>query len=243
MSKKLIFSFLGVLLLFVVVILIYRNLPIEITRKQDIALGDNLIKNIEKYRLDYNRLPAKDDWKTLKQLGFHTQELGTKPNYTIDSKGNYEITFLEGFDGPYLTWNSIDEKWKIDFPTIFSSSVETESSIFEGNQILFIRPNEEKFELLKNDNGVYEVDSDFGFGIQQTIDSLRLQSKYKSLKFEVITDRFIEIKDCKNCPIKIDTDTMLYKTLLTAPGKENQIIDIIHSTGYLSTIDEFYEIK
>ncbi|SEH83244.1 hypothetical protein SAMN02927937_01673 [Paenimyroides aquimaris] len=243
MSKKLIFSFLGVLLLFVVVILIYQNLPIEIARKQDIALGNNLIKNIEKYRLDYNRLPAEDDWETLKQLGFHTQELGTKPNYTIDSKGNYEITFLEGFDGPYLTWNSIDEKWKIDFPTIFNSSVETESPIFEGNQILFIRPSEEKFELLKNDNGVYEVDSDFGFGIQRTIYSLDLQVKYKHLKYEVVNERFIEINDCKNCPIKIDTDTLLYTTMLTAPGKEIKVIKTVNSIGYLSAIDDFFDIQ
>src|SRR5690606_25430255 len=109
--------------------------------------------------------------------------------------------------------------------TIFRSSVETKPSIFEGNKILFIRPSEEKFESLKNDNGIYEVDSSFGFGIQRTIDSLRLQSKYKNLKFEVVTERFIEIKDCKNCPIKIDTDTLLYTTVLIAPDKEIQTIN------------------
>ena len=74
------------------------------------------------------------------------------------------------------------------------------------------------------------------------MDSLRLKSEYKALKFKVITDRFIEIKDCKNCPTKIDTDTMLYKTLLTTPTKEIQIINTIYSSGYLSAIDEFYGI-
>ncbi|WLD23492.1 hypothetical protein NU10_12375 [Flavobacterium dauae] len=150
---------------------------------------------------------------------------------------------MEGFDGPYLLWNSIDRKWKIDFPRIFSNAVKTDSSVFEGNQVLFIRPSEEKFESLKDENGIYEVDSDFGFGIQRTIDSLDLQAKYKHLKYEVVTERFIEINDCKNCPIKIDTDTVLYTTILTAPGKDIKVIKTVNSIGYLSAIDDFFDIK
>ena len=61
-----------------------------------------------------------------------------------------------------MIWNSIDKKWKVDFPTIFSSSVETKPSVFEGNQVLFIIPSEEKFESLKDEEGIYEVDADFG---------------------------------------------------------------------------------
>ena len=116
-------------------------------------------------------------------------------------------------------------------------------TIIEESQILFIRPSEKKFESLKDEDGIYEVDSDFGFGIQRTIDSLDLQVKYKHLKYEVVADRFIEIKDCKNCPIKIDTDTLFYTTILTSPGKEIQIIKIIHSMGYLSAIDAFFGVK
>lgn len=243
MPKKLIFYSLGIIIFIVIGFFTYWNLPIEITRKSDIALGNTLIKNIEKYKLDLNKLPAEDDWKILKKLGFGIQSLGTKPDYTVDLKGNYEITFLEGFDGPYLLWNSTDRKWKIDFPKVFSDSVETDLSVIEGNQILFIRPSEEKFESLKDEKVIYEVDSDFGFGIQRTMDSLGLQSKYKHLKYEVVIDRFIEIKYCKNCPIKIDTDTLLYTTILTSPGKEIKVIRMIHSMGYLSAIDDFFDIK
>lgn len=243
MTKKLTLSLLGIIILVLIGFFIYRNLPLEITRKADITFGNNIIKNIEKYKLDYNKLPVDDDWETLKKLGFQINEVGIKPNYAIDSKGNYEIAFLKGFDAPYLIWNSIDKKWKIDFQTIFSNSVKTDLSVIKGNQILFIRPSEEKFESLKDEEGIYEVDSDFGFAIQQTMDSLRLQSKYKDLKFEVVTERFIEIKYCKNCPIKIDTDTLLYTTILTSPGKEIQIIKIIHSMGYLSAIDAFFGVK
>lgn len=243
MHKKQILSLLGIIILVLIGFFIYRNLPLEITRKADITFGNTLIKSIEKYKLDHNKLPTEDDWKTLKKLGFQINEVGTKPNYAIDYKGNYEIAFLEGFDRPYLMWNSIDKRWKIDFQTIFSNSVKTDLSDIEGNQILFIRPSEEKFESLKDEEGIYEVDSDFGFGIQQTMDSLGLQSKYKDLKFEVVTERFIEIKYCKNCPIKIDTDTLLYTTILTSPGKEIKVIRMIHSMGYLSAIDDFFDIQ
>jgi|GEM_PF-2019732 len=243
MPKKQTLYFLAIIILVLIGFFIYRNLPLEITRKADIAFGNTLIKNIEKYKLDYNKLPVENDWETLKKLGFQINEVGTKPNYAIDSKGNYEIAFLKGFNAPYLIWNSIDKKWKIDFQKIFSNSVKTDLSVIEGNQILFIRPSAEKFESLKDEVGIYEVDSDFGFGIQQTIDSLRLQSKYKDLKFEVVTERFIEIKYCKNCPIKIDTDTLLYTTILTSPGKEIKVIRMIHSMDYLSAIDDFLGVK
>jgi len=243
MRKKLIFFFIGIIIFIVIGFVVYCNLPIEITRKSHIALGNTLIKNIEKYKLDHNKLPIENDWETLEKLGFNIQSLGAKPDYTVDLKGNYEITFVEGFDGPYLIWNSIDKKWKMDFPKVFSDSVETDLLIFEGNQILFIRPSKEKFESLKDEEGVYEGDSDFGFGIQRTMDSLRLQSKYKNLKFEVVTERFIEIRDSNKGSVKIDTDTLLYSTILTSPGKEIQIIKIIHSMGYLDPIDDFFNIK
>lgn len=243
MPKKLIFLSIGIIILVVIGFFIYRNLPLEITRKADITFGNTLIKNIEKYKLDHNKLPTEDDWKTLKKLGFQINEVGTKPNYAIDNKGNYEIAFVEGFDSPYLLWNSIDKKWKIDFPKVVNVSAKTDLSDIEGNQILFIRPSEEKFESLKDEEGIYEVDSDFGFGIQRTMDSLRLQSKYKHLEYEVVTDRFIEINDCKNCPIKIGTDTLFYTTILTSPGKEIKFIKTVNSTGYLSAIDDFFEVK
>lgn len=243
MLKKIIFYLLVLIALIVIGVFIYQNLPIEITRKSDIEQGNKIIQKIEQYQSIHNKLPQENDWKTLENLGFQMNETGTKPNYTLDYNGNYEITFLDGFDDPYLIWNSIDKKWKIDFATTFNSNDENEVAFFKGNQILFIRPSEEKFKSLQEEQGIYEVDSDFGFAIQQTMDSLRLLSKYKDLKFEIVTDRFIEIKDCKNCPMKIDTDTLLYTTILISPRKEIKIIEIIHSMGYLSAIDDFFDVK
>ena len=55
---------------------------------------------------------------------------------------------------------------------------------------MFLRPNEKKFESLKNQDGIYEVDSDFGFAIQNAIDSLDSQSELKKIKNIVITKEF-----------------------------------------------------
>lgn len=242
MLKKIILYTLGLIAFIVLGIFIYQNLPIEITRKSEMTLGNKIIKNIEAYQSIHNELPKENDWKTLENLGFQMNEAGTKTNYTLDYNGNYEITFLDGFDGPYLIWNSIDKKWKIDFPKVFTNSVKTNKSVFEGNQILFIRPSDEKFKSLEGEQGIYEVDSDFGFGIQRTIDSLELHPKYEKINFEVVTSKFLEISDCKNAPILINTDTLLYRALLTAPEKELQILGV-NSSGYFQAIDAFYEVE
>src|SRR5690606_41791202 len=71
------------------------------------------------YKVENNKLPENDDWETLEKIGFKTEMLGTSPSYETDGNDEYEIIFLEGFDGPYLMWNSKEGKWKIGFPTIF----------------------------------------------------------------------------------------------------------------------------
>ena len=117
--KKSIVGFLILTIFLIGSITIYWNLPFEITRKSDIKFGNSIIENIEKYKKQNNKLPFENDWKTLEKLGFKTEELGTKPSYETDDKGNYQLIYLEGFDGPYLMWNSTEKKWKIDNPTTF----------------------------------------------------------------------------------------------------------------------------
>lgn len=76
--------------------------------------------NIETYRKLHKKLPDNDDYRTLEKLGFKMEYIGTKPDYIVDSVGSsYELTYLEGFDGPYLIWNSDEKKWSADFPKIF----------------------------------------------------------------------------------------------------------------------------
>lgn len=84
-------------------------------------MGNKLIENIDSYQSKFNELPKNDDWETLESLGFNIEMLGTQPSYECNQNGEYELVFLEGFDGPYLMWNSNEKKWKIDFPTIYKS--------------------------------------------------------------------------------------------------------------------------
>ncbi|MCS3532746.1 hypothetical protein [Chryseobacterium sp. JUb7] len=108
----------SILLLIIISFTIYWNLPIDVTRKSDIEFGNKIIQNIETYQKNKGRLPQNDDWKTLEKLGFKMEDLGVSPVYTTDDK-SYELTYVDGFDGPYLIWNSQERKWTIDFPKIY----------------------------------------------------------------------------------------------------------------------------
>ncbi len=99
-------------------LIIISSLSFESTQKSDIDFGNQLISHIETYKLENGKLPETDDWKTLTALGFKIELTGTKPAYTKIDDENYELVYLEGFDGPYLLWNSKTKEWKVDFPAI-----------------------------------------------------------------------------------------------------------------------------
>lgn len=227
---------------------IYWNLPLELTRRTDIQIGNTLLKNINSYQFKYNRIPEGNDWLTLDSLGFKSETIGTKPSYACNRHGEYELIFIEGFDGPYLMWNSGEKKWKIDFPTLFvkgnSVDDQTESTTADhkvsGRTVIFLRPSEKTWEALENENGIYEVDSDFGFAISRTIDALTTTSEFQNIRTEIFTARYIEITDCKNCPRIIDRDSIYYGLILTATNREIKILPNVQTLEYLDEIKEYY---
>ncbi len=103
----------------IISIIIYWKLPFEITRKSDIEFGNKIIQNIEGYQKKYGRLPERSDYKTLEKLGLSFKDPRIYLDYATDHKGNFELTYLEGFDGPYLLWKSTNRQWKMDFPEIY----------------------------------------------------------------------------------------------------------------------------
>lgn len=117
--KKILIIVIALILACTISLITYWNLPIEITRKSDIKAGNELIKNIENYKKTSHKLPYENDWETLERLGFKRND-SENPVYSTDQKGNYELVYYEGFDGPYLMWNSQERKWTIDFPKITS---------------------------------------------------------------------------------------------------------------------------
>ncbi|MDF2831377.1 hypothetical protein [Chryseobacterium indoltheticum] len=114
--KKTLIS-ISVIVLIILSITIYWNLPIEITRKSDIKSGNKIVENIENYRKNSYKLPEVNDWQTLEQLGLQ-KDNPKKPVYNKDETGNYEMIYDDGLGGPYLLWNSTEKKWTIDQPKI-----------------------------------------------------------------------------------------------------------------------------
>lgn len=114
--KKLFLVILPAVLLVPIVWIGYNKLPVEITRKNDIRFGNELILKIENFQNKNFKLPSTNDWKVLEQLGFRTVMLGTEPTYQKICNNEYELIYTEGFDGPYLLYNSKSKKWKMDFP-------------------------------------------------------------------------------------------------------------------------------
>ena len=115
---------LGILTFFILIVgsyFIWWNLPLSINRSSDIKLGEHIIQNIESYQKQ-NGLPDNNDWETLKKFGFRDRIDFLKPEYSKLNENEFELIFLEGFDGPYLMWNSTEKKWKQGYPTFDKST-------------------------------------------------------------------------------------------------------------------------
>ncbi|MBA5628284.1 hypothetical protein [Moheibacter lacus] len=117
--KKVIYLILGLIIALLLGIIIWFNLPIELKYKSEIEYGNSLIDNIKKYKGENQKLPEEGDWKTLKNLHFNFNEIGsTIPEYILINDEEFELVFVEGFDPPYLFYNSKTNKWNYDFPSI-----------------------------------------------------------------------------------------------------------------------------
>ena len=77
--------------------------------------ADRIIEAIEQYRKTHHRLPNPGDHALMSSLGFELRE-GWHPDYEVGQKGRYRITIVEGFDGPYWTYDSNSRMWRKDSP-------------------------------------------------------------------------------------------------------------------------------
>jgi|SRR5687767_8194479 len=126
----------------------------------------------------------------------------------------------------------------------FSQHHLQDTTVIKGDFILFLRPDSTRFEnYAKEDENIYEADSDFGFGMSATIDSISRNKKYNNIHTTVSDKRYVVIMDCKNCPQTIDRDTINYGLLLTSKGKEIRIQTNLHSGDYLQDVDEYFNVS
>jgi len=111
-AKKTVFIVIGGLLAVTIAgFIMWRNLPIEITRYRDIQTGNDAIEKIEGYKTTHGGYPETGDWEILRKIGLKFRGETTWPDYRR-IRDSYVLRFLEGFDGPYLTYSSEEKKWK-----------------------------------------------------------------------------------------------------------------------------------
>ncbi|MFA7380039.1 MAG: hypothetical protein WC150_06220 [Bacteroidia bacterium] len=112
-------TILSISIFFVLIIgayFLWWNLPLTINRSSDIKLGEQIIEKIENYQKQ-NGLPDNNDWETLRKFGFRDKVDFLQPEYRKLDDENFELIYLDGFDGPYLMWTSTERKWKKGYPT------------------------------------------------------------------------------------------------------------------------------
>lgn len=122
--KKIVIGILTIIILTIGGYILWWNLPLTINRKTDIKLGEQIIKNIETYK-SQNGLPDNNDWETLRKFGFRDKTDFLQPEYRKLDDSNFELIFIEGFDGPYLMWTSTERIWKEGYQT-FDKPTENE---------------------------------------------------------------------------------------------------------------------
>lgn len=142
--KKVILLFGLLIFLTVAGFFVWWHLPVTINRHSDIEFGNKLIKNIGVYKRQ-NGLPNTNDWTTLKKLGFKFHNDVVIPDYQKINDTTYELTYIEGFDGPYLLWTSDSKQWKLGNPIIVDNHIDEEIiSLVEQQQIVIDKDKELK---------------------------------------------------------------------------------------------------
>jgi hypothetical protein len=90
----------------------------------------------------------------------------------------------------------------------------------------------------------YDADSDFGVGVSNTLDSISKNKRYKNIKARTTGKRYINIKDCDQCPIIIDRDTVNYGVILSANGRKIETrYNEVHSGDYLQSVEEYFYLE
>lgn len=120
-----------------------------------------------------------------------------------------------------------------------------DTSFIKGSYVLFLRPDDITFESYAKDenNGIYEIDSDFGFAMAATLDTMAQNKRYKNIKTDISTARYIVIQDCKNGPLVVDRDSINYGLILTRKGNVIQTSAFVHSGDYLAEVDAYFKVR
>jgi hypothetical protein len=98
-------------------IVVWFELPFEIRYTPEIARGNKIVAGIEKYYRINGRLPDSNDFATLESIVISSVNdsdfvyEGWNPAYRAIGENDFQLSFLKGFDGPYVTYDSVEGRW------------------------------------------------------------------------------------------------------------------------------------
>lgn len=105
-------TILGVVIL-VAIGIAYINMPWQWRRHKDIERGNALIQKLEQYQQQNHRLPDSHEQAILSEIGFIQNKQGWQPAYQKLDNARYQIIYQDGYDAPYLTWQSDKKTWML----------------------------------------------------------------------------------------------------------------------------------
>jgi len=85
-------------------------LPWQARYWSDIRAGNAIVANVEQFRREHGRLPDRDNTDEVNALGF-TFPIDYIPDYHAFGD-EYEIEYMEGFEGPYIAYSSKLNEWR-----------------------------------------------------------------------------------------------------------------------------------
>lgn len=88
-------------------------LPWKLEYRAEMSAGNVLIAKIENFRKEHGRLPDAEKPQEIVPLGFELRT-GYHPDYKV-AGDYYEITYVFGFDGPYIVYSSRTKQWRCDY--------------------------------------------------------------------------------------------------------------------------------
>ena len=122
----------------------------------------------------------------------------------------------------------------------------SDTVMFTGSWVIFLRPDSARFDFYANkvQQGIYDVDADFGFAISMAIDSIVGNKDFKGIKGMVSTKRYITMLDCKNGPVTIDRDTVNYGIILTGTDRLIKAEQNVYGgPHYIKVIRKYFGLK
>ena len=126
-------------------------------------------------------------------------------------------------------------------PTTTSQTHLKDTTSVKADCVIFLTPDSIRFESHKSEEGIYEVDSDFGFWLRNAIDSMKQDKSLKKVRSYVTQKRFLEIKGCQNCSEIIDRDTIDYGLILISRKKGIKINPGLSAGNYIYVIRDYFK--